>query len=790
MSEAAPDRPGAQRPRRALLLRVVKAAAAALIAAALLVVGGLGIAVLSFDPNQYKTALIRAVQEREHRTLTLPGTIELKLFPPLTLRTGPFTLSERDGSAVFARADDLRLHLDLFALLRRRLVVDRVVMVRPQLQVRRDAGGRFNFADLMPQRPPESGAAGGQGAGSPLGLSVHRLEIDDGTVAYDDAGRQLRGELTGLTLSASGLDGGTGAVHLLATVRSAQPALATRVELRAELLADAARHRYALRDIAMSVQGEAFGLRAVQSLWSGAAEVSTRPALAASAAGWTVKADARTAAGRLLKFQAALAACGFRGDAVDIGPFQAGVAAAGEPALRATVHTQAATGSWRDLRIPSLQADLQRGDVGSPAETDLALVSPLQLDLTQSRYVLPAFKLSGRIAGPATTKPIAVALQGDAGYSGGADKQADFAFQGQLAGSAVKAAGGWQQGVLKLGATVDRVDLADWMRAAAAASPPASPGNPGNPGNPGKSTPLPPERPIDLSLLKSTAIDAQLKVGSLLFKGMQWSAVQATLNGDRKTFRAAPVKAQGFGGSIDAALDIDLDAQRYHLRQTGRELSVQPILKALWGRDFLVGQGSDRIDVSAQGATWGAMLASLSGSARIDVRNGAVKGFDLPAMLHGARALLASHKDTGFVATAGARTEFSRLGATFALKNGIAGSSDLTLQSTVLRVEGQGRFDLPHGTMDVVLVPSLVGTPRGWGAADLSALRKVSVPVRLSGPFAAPAYTVLWSQAAGGLLRETIRSKLEEELRRRFAPAPGAPAEQRLPQPFRDLLGQ
>lgn len=782
MSEAAPDRPGAQRSRRALLLRVVKAAAAALIAAALLVVGGLGIAVLSFDPNQYKTALIRVVQEREHRTLTLPGTIEIKLFPPLTLRTGPFTLSERDGTAVFARADDLRLHLDPFALLRRRLVVDRVVMVRPVLHVLRNADGRFNFSDLIPTGTPAPGAAGSPGARSPLGLSVHRLEIDDGTVAYDDAGRRLRIELTGLTLSASGLDGGTGAVHLLATVRSTRPALATRVELRGELLADVARGHYALRDIALSMQGEALGLRAVQSFGSGAAEVSTRPTLAASAAGWTLKGDARTAAGRLLKFQAALPACGFRGDAVDIGPFHAEVAAAGEPALRATMRTQAATGSWRNLRIPALQADVQRGGAGGgPAEVDLALVSPLQLDLTQSRYALPAFKLSGRIAGPAMAKAVTVALQGNAGYSGGADRQADFAFQGQLAGSAIKASGGWQQGVLDLGASLDRLDLADWTRAALPASPP---------GNPARSGPPAPERPIDLSLLKSTAIDAQLKVGSLLFKGMQWSAVQATLNGDRKTFRAAPVKAQGFGGSVDAALDIDLDAQRYHLRQTGRDLSVQPILKALSGRDFLVGQGSDRIDLSAQGATWGALLASLSGSARIDVRNGAVKGFDLPAMLHGAHALLASDKDVGYAPTAGARTEFSRLGATFALNDGIASSNDLAMQSALLRVEGQGRFDLPRKTMDVVLVPSLVGTPRGWGAADLATLRKVSVPVRLSGPFAAPGYTVLWSRAAGGLLRDTIRSKVEEELRRRLAPAPGAPAEPRIPQPFRDLLGQ
>ncbi len=781
MSEADPAHRPASRPRRVLLLRAVKAGAAAALAAALLVVGGLGIAVLSFDPNQYKAALIRVVKEREHRTLTLPGPIELKLFPPLTLRTGPFTLSERDNPAVFARAADLRLHLDLFALLRRRLVVDRVVMVRPQLQVRRDAAGRFNFSDLIPRAAPPNADDGGPG--NRLGLSVQRLEIDQGTVAYDDDRLQLHGVLSGLDLSASGLDGGTGAVHLLTTAKSAAPALSARVELRAALLADPAAHRYALRDIAMSVQGDAFGLRAVQSQIAGSAELTTGPALAVATSGWTVKATARTAGGRLLDIRATQPAFDFHGDAVEVGGLTAEVAVAGQPALRATVHTQAGTGSWSDLTVPALQATLQRVPGKGPADVDLALASPLRVDLAQPRAELPAFRLSGRVAAAGRTKPLAVALQGDAAYAGGASRQADFSVQGGVGGSTVKASGGWRQGVLQLTASIDRLDLADWTRVAAAPSAAAGPAR-------AKSPQAAPEPPIDLAPLRAADVDAQFQIGSLLFRGMQWTAVQATLTGDGKTFRVAPFKAQGFGGSVDAALHIDLDAQRYRLQQTGRGLSVQPIVQAFTGRDFLLGKADDRVDLSAQGHTWSALLASLAGSARIDLRDGAVKGFSLPAMLHGAHGLLALRRDADFAATAGARTEFSRLGATFALKDGIASSGDLALQSGVLRVDGRGRFDLPHRTMDVVLVPTLAGTPRGWAAADLATLRRVHVPVRVSGPFAAPRTTVLWSEAAGGTLRDLLRGRLDEELRR-LAPVPAAPAERRnVPQLFRNLLGK
>ncbi|MGC8507027.1 MAG: AsmA family protein, partial [Thiomonas sp.] len=138
MVEGTAPLPPMPAPRKRWLMRLLKGLLAALLAAVILVVGGLSIVLLTFDPNQYKAMLIQVVKERQHRTLTLPGTIALELFPPLTLRTGPFTLSERDSPAVFARADDLRLHLDLFALLRRKLVVDRVVMIKPRVHVARN----------------------------------------------------------------------------------------------------------------------------------------------------------------------------------------------------------------------------------------------------------------------------------------------------------------------------------------------------------------------------------------------------------------------------------------------------------------------------------------------------------------------------------------------------------------------------------------------------------------------------------------------------------------------------
>ncbi|MDD4886240.1 MAG: AsmA family protein [Thiomonas sp.] len=773
MTEVTAPQPAPDVPRKRWPVRLAKGLMAALLAAVILLVGGLSILLLTFDPNQYKAMLIQVVQEREHRTLTLPGTIELKLFPPLTLRTGPFTLSERDSSAVFARADDLRLHLDLFALLRRKLVVDRVVMIKPQVHVARNARGQFNFADLLPDSKPDAGQAQ-----SPLGLSVHRLQVEQGVITYDDDKAQVHGAFAGLDLELAGLDGGSaGGFHLGATARFVQPALATRIELRGKLQSDTAQHSLALSDLALSVQGDALGLKSMQTQVN-AAKLSlvTSPALELNAQQWRLNTTARTASGETLTAQASLPALSLKGDALQLGAFHAALHLAAPQPLQVDVSTQQAAGTWSALRIPVAQVDVQRGASGQAGALQLTLASPLQLDLAQSRYDLLALKLSGQMVAGDAAKPHTLALQGNAHYAaavGAAPPAAQFQLQGLMAGSAVKAVGSWTQpGALKLDLNADHIRLDDWLPSTPA-KPPATASA---------------ETPIDLSAFQAVALNAQFKIGSLLFKGMQWSAVQGTLGSDRKTLTLQPFSAQGFGGTVGATLHVDLASRRYTLQQNARDVSVQPILQAFTGKNFLLGKASWTLNLNAQGKTLQALLASVSGKARLDVKNGAVKGFNLAQMLRNARTLLAARKDGQFAATPGEQTDFTALSATFNLQNGVAKNSDLLVQSPLLRVGGEGWFDLPKQRLDYLLLPSAAGTLQGRGGAELAALRGVTVPVRISGSFAQPSYTVLWSQAGGNLLRQTLKNTLQDALQKQLAPAQEQPLQKVVPGLFKGLF--
>src|SRR5690606_12248292 len=105
--------------------------------------------------------------------------------------------------------------------------------------------------------------------------------------------------------------------------------------------------------------------------------------------------------------------------------------------------------------------------------------------------------------------------------------------------------------------------------------------------------------------------------------------------------------------------------------------STGPLLRALSGSDRLSGKGNIAIALKSQGPTVPALKGNLAGSARLQVRDGAIRGIDLNQTLDQVGGILTTVLDgqgpdlqTGF--DLGRRTEFDSLDATLAIKNGMA----------------------------------------------------------------------------------------------------------------------
>ena len=166
-------------------------------------------------------------------------------------------------------------------------------------------------------------------------------------------------------------------------------------------------------------------------------------------------------------------------------------------------------------------------------------------------------------------------------------------------------------------------------------------------------------------------------------------------------------------------------------------------------KDVLEGRGDLTADVQAAGPTLAAMKKALSGNARVQMKDGAIKGINLAESARNAKAALGGKSAKADPAQ---KTDFSEAGATFNIKNGVAHNDDLKVQSPFLRIGGSGNLDIGNNGIDYLAKATLAATSKGQGGRDISQVSGVTIPIKLSGALDNPEWHVDYSALAGGAL--------------------------------------
>jgi AsmA protein len=254
-----------------------------------------------------------------------------------------------------------------------------------------------------------------------------------------------------------------------------------------------------------------------------------------------------------------------------------------------------------------------------------------------------------------------------------------------------------------------------------------------------------PEAPIDLSALKSLEMRGTIKVGTLKVAGLQASDVRADLQAAGGRLAVDPISAKLYQGSLtgSAAL-VAASPPRFAMRQTLTDVQLGPLLKGLTGKDPVEGRGRLALDVTTQGALVSTLKKGLAGTARVELRDGAVRGIDLGRIVS-----IAGGSGTGSGAD---KTAFSQLDATFRIAGGVARNDDLLGVSPLMRVTGGGEIDIGNDRLDYLLKAEITG--------PVSRLQGKTVPVRLRGPFNAIGYSV----DVGSVAKEALKERLEKGL--------------------------
>lgn len=270
-----------------------------------------------------------------------------------------------------------------------------------------------------------------------------------------------------------------------------------------------------------------------------------------------------------------------------------------------------------------------------------------------------------------------------------------------------------------------------------------------------------PEQPLDLSALKALNASGSLRIGTLQVSNIKASNVRLEAKANDGQVQVNPLSASLYQGTLNGSLAVNArGTPRLAARQKLAGVSIGPLLKDAADKDILEGRGNLNLDVTASGTTVGAMKKTLNGSAAINLRDGAVKGINLAQTLRSAKARLGTLRGEQTVSSNTAeKTDFSELSASFRIANGVARNDDLNAKSPLLRLTGNGNIDLGASAMDYLAQATVVGTLEGQGGKDLAALKGVTIPVRIRGPFDKLSYSLDFA----GIAESAVKAKAEEK---------------------------
>ncbi|MCP5305679.1 MAG: AsmA family protein [Chromatiaceae bacterium] len=668
----------------------------------LLLVAAAVILPMVIDPNDYKPQIVQAAKDKLGRDLVIEQDLDLSVFPWLGIETGGVRLGNAPGfeASSFAEIDQLGVKVKLMPLLSRQVEIDTLVIKGLRLNLEKDAKGRTNWDDL---------AAG----------------------AADEAEKPVEptpseGESTPLTVHLQGIQ-----------IEDARIAWQDRQ----------AGQSYVLDGVRLVTGALAPG--ATVPVEAGMTFTSVTPAMTLK-----VGLDARVSSDQALKV--------FRVDGLSL-------------ALDASGEGLPADGAQLELKtdlVADTKADTLRLDNLSVTGPAMAAKGEIALSALQTN---PAAKgrltiaetnlktLASMFASPIETTDPAVLTRAsgelDFSYADGALKLDPLAVRlddSSLSGHLHLLPGDGP--VVRTRLDLDQIDLDRYMPPAVASDTPAA-----EPVQPGAETASATATGDPFAALRTLDFVGEFKIGKLTVAKARMTNVTSKIVSSKGVLKVEPMTAQLYEGNFNGAVTLDASGAKpkVQVKEALTGIQIGQLLGDVAGENRLVGRGEVHADISVVGLSESEVRQTLNGTSRFAFRDGAWKGANIAQIIREASAALNLGGGKLDVGTPG-QTDFSELGGSLKMTNGVIRNDDLQAKSPLLRIAGKGEVNLPKDSVDYSVTTELVNTLEGQGGKARDELAGVPIPVRIKGPIANPSYKPDLQAALSAKAKSQIAEKQAE----------------------------
>ena len=240
--------------------------------------------------------------------------------------------------------------------------------------------------------------------------------------------------------------------------------------------------------------------------------------------------------------------------------------------------------------------------------------------------------------------------------------------------------------------------------------------------------------PIAIDGLTNFDLDLRLSAARIAIAGAKLgrTAIAANLRGGRLT--VAVSESQAFGGVIKGSFGLakseagaDFKAQLQFA-----DVDLEHALGELFGIKRLEGKGTMAVAVDASGPTVLALTRTLSGTASLTGRQGALTGFNVEQLLR----RLEQRPLSGGGDFRGGRTPYEKLTVTIKIAQGTATVEDVRMEGSAVRLALAGSASIPSRDFDLKGTASLLAAVVAAGQPEK--ISTFELPFVVQGPWDDP----------------------------------------------------
>lgn len=259
--------------------------------------------------------------------------------------------------------------------------------------------------------------------------------------------------------------------------------------------------------------------------------------------------------------------------------------------------------------------------------------------------------------------------------------------------------------------------------------------------------------------LKGFSAEIALNAESVLWRGMNFSAVSTRMTNQAGVLKIAQLEGKLDGGTISlpGTLDASADTPRVVFQPRLNDVEIGTILKAFHYPIALTGKMSLTGDFSGADIDAQAFRHNWQGQARVEMRDTRMDGMNFQQLVQ--QAVERSGGNVEAMRNYDNATRLDRFVTDLTLDHGKLGLNSMEGESSVLALTGKGTLDLVGESCDTQFNVRVLGGWKGEGNL-IDFLKNTPVPLRVYGKWQALNYNLQVDQV--------LRKHVQDEAKRRL----------------------